>query len=122
MSDYFNQFESATTGIKAANMPKAASVFKESMLNYKYAEMCGWYESLKNATTLNEIFSIFNIKFTANVEKKIFIPIIQDVYTHAGFKDMLKAIAPYMENGSLFFKDSYRYYVITFENGVRDWI
>lgn len=118
MSDYFNQFEKATTSIKVNNLPKVATVFKNAMLNYQYANMCDWYDDLKNATMVKDIFDIFNIKFEADNVNKAFIPVINNIYTHAGFKDMLKAIAPYMENGSLFFKDSYRYYTITFTDGV----
>lgn len=118
MSDYFNQFEKSTTSIKCENIPKVATAFKNAMLNYQYATNCGWYDDLVNASMVKDIFDIFNIKFEADNVNRVFIPVIENVYTHAGFKDMLKAIAPYMENGSLFFKDSYRYYTITFTDGV----
>lgn len=118
MSDYFNQYQKATTSIKVNNLPQVAGQFKNSMLNYQYASNCGWYNDLVNAKSVKEIFDIFNIKFDFDKETNSFIPVIENIYTHAGFKDMLKAIAPYMEDGCLFFKDSYRYYIITFTNGV----
>lgn len=117
MSDYFNQYQKATTSIKVSNLPQVAGNFKNSMLNYKYATNCGWYNDLVNAKSVKEIFDIFNIKFDFDKVNNAFIPVIKDVYTHANFKEVLKSIAPLMENGSIFAKDSYRYYLITFMNG-----
>lgn len=118
MSDYFNQFEKATTGVKLNNLPIVAGTFKNAMLNYKYANMCGWYNDLVAAKSVKEIFDIFNVKFDIDKINQTFTPVIENIYTFAGIKDALKAIAPYMENGSIFAKDSYRYYTITFTDGV----
>ena len=117
MSDYFNQFEKATTGVKFNNMQLVADTFKAAMLNYKYASNCGWYNDLISAKSINAIFDTFNVKFHIDKINQTFVPIIHNVYTFAGLKDALKAIAPYMENGSIFAKDSYRYYTITYTNG-----
>ena len=111
-----NQFEKATTSIKVANMPKVATAFKMAMLNYQYASNCPWYDALVNCDPL-KAFSIFNITFDVDRVKQVFIPIIKDIEMQACFKDALKAIAPYMEDGSIFANDTYRYYTITFTDG-----
>lgn len=113
----FNQFNNATTVIKCANFPQVATEFKKAMLGYQYASNCDWYERLKNATLINDIFGIFGIKFAPDYVQKVFIPVIENVAPAPNFKEALKAVAPYMENGCLYIKDDYRYYTLTFTNG-----
>lgn len=113
----FNQFNNATTTIKCANFPQVATEFKKAMLSYQYASNCEWYERLKNATLINDIFGIFGIKFSPDYVNKVFIPVIENVAPAPNFKEALKAVAPYMNDGSIYVKDDYRYYTITFTNG-----
>ena len=113
----FNQFEVATTSIKVANLPLVAGKLKATMLNYQYAQACEWFTALNDAKMVKDIFDIFGIKFIANKENGTFIPIIENIKPHPQFKEALKAVAPYMENGSLFASDDNRYYTITFTDG-----
>lgn len=113
----FNQFENATTSIKVANLPQVAGKLKSTMLAYQYATACEWYDALKNATMVKEIFDIFGIKFVADKANGTFIPVIENINPHPQFKEALKAVAPYMENGSIYASDSNRYYTITFTDG-----
>ena len=113
----FNQFNNATTTIKCANFPQVATEFKKAMLSYQYASNCEWYERLKNATLINDIFGIFGIKFSPDYVNKVFIPVIENVAPAPNFKEALKAVAPYMNDGSIYVKDDYRYYTLTFTNG-----
>lgn len=113
----FNQFQSATTGININNMAKATAVFKSALLNYQYASNCEWFNDLTNATSIQAVYDVFGIKFIADSVNRVFIPVIENLAPLPNTKDILKAIAPYMENGSIFADDGYRYYTITFTDG-----
>jgi hypothetical protein len=114
----FNQFENATTSIKLANLPIVAGTFKTTMLNYQYASNCEYYSPLKEAKTVKEIFDIFGIKFSIDNVNQTFTPVIENVKPFPYFKESLKAIAKYVEDGSLYVKDDSRYYTINFNDGV----
>ena len=115
MSDYYNEFSQSTTYIKPVNLQIVADIFKNVALNTEYATCYGWYNELTEAKTYNEVFDIFGITFKYD-EGKLY-PVVNNVYTHSIFKNALKAIAPYMEDGSIYVKDSEYFTTLTFTNG-----
>lgn len=115
MSDYYFEFSNPTTYVKPTNLQIVADVFKDAMLNIDYVKCYGWYNDLLNASSYSDIFDVFNITFEYN-EGKLY-PKINNVYTHTGFRDALKAVAPFMENGCIYVKDSYYYYLVWFKDG-----
>ena len=115
MATYFNEVSPATTSIEVKNIPVVAGKVKASMLAYKYAEQCEYYSALKNATSVKDIFDIFNIKF--ELKDNRFYPVIKDIEVRAGYKTLLENIAPYMNDGNLIAKDDYHVYTIKFSGG-----
>lgn len=113
----FNETQTATTSITVNNLPYVAGAIKSAMMGYQYADKCKWYEALKNATSVKDIMGVFNIGLHYSNAKEAFVPVIKDIEAQAGYMDLLKAVAPYMEDGSLYAKDDYRYYTINFNGG-----
>ena len=112
---YFNDFSPCTTSISMANIPYVAGLLKSTMMGYKYASNCPWYDKLTSAKSVKEIFDVFGIQF--ELRENRFFPVIKNVEVNPTYKDVLKAIAKYMENGEMFVKDDFRYYTLSFKDG-----
>ena len=110
MSNTFNEFSPATISINVNNLPVVATLFKTTMLSYKYATNCEWYTTLTNAKSVGDIFKTFNITFSLK-DKKCF-PVVKEVPIYPTYFDVLQAIAPYLNDGELTVKDDFRYYTI----------
>ncbi len=113
----FNQFLQTTTSITVQNMPVVAMKVKNTMLSYKYASNCPWYTTLQDAKSVKDIFDLFGFKF--EIVNNAFVPVVENFSPIPNIMEVLKAVAPYMENGNLFVADEYdHYYTINFNNGV----
>ena len=115
MANCFNEVSPATTSIEVKNVPVVAGIVKNSMLSYKYANNCEWFNPLSKATSVKEIFDIAGIKF--ELKENRFYPVIKDLPIFAGYKTILEKVAPYMNDGELIAKDDYHYYLLKFSAG-----
>lgn len=110
----FNQFAEATAYVTVKNFPVLAGKFKESLLALPYANNYPWYNDLVSAKSVKDIFDLFNIKF--RLEGTNFFPIVKNVEA-LSYKTVLEAIAPYMNDGSIFIQDDFFYYQLWFNAG-----
>lgn len=115
MANYFNEFSPCTTSISMANIPYVAGLLKSEMMGYKYASNCPWYDKLTSAKSVKEIFDVFAIQF--ELKENRFYPVIKNVEVNPTYKDVLKVIAKYMENGEMFIKDDFHFYTLSFKDG-----